>query len=114
MEKWIKNLVNKILKREKVKGKIDVSLVNDQKIRELNRNFRKKDKPTNVLSFSYGPGEIIGDVVISKDTAKREAKRLGISYREEIKRLIIHGVLHILGYDHGKKMSYAEEVYQKF
>lgn len=114
MNKWLEKLVKKILKKEKAIGRIDVTLVDDKEIRKLNRKFRGKNKPTDVLAFPYGEEEILGDVIISKDTARRNAKRFGVKYREEIKRLTVHGVLHILGYNHGKKMSHAEEIYQKF
>lgn len=102
-----------MIRKEKNDGRVDVSLVNDRTIRRLNRSFRRKDKPTDVLAFRYGEKGILGDVVISKDTALRNAKRYGVSYRRELKRLVIHGVLHVLGYDHGRKMSHAEEIYAK-
>ena len=110
----MKALVNKILKAEKAEGQVDVSFVNDAEMQELNRRYRKKDKPTDVLAFPYGEGGILGDVIISKDTARRNAKKFGVSYNSEVKRLIVHGVLHVLGYDHGKEMSGAEKIYQKF
>ena len=111
-------LVKKIVKAEKAAGQIDVSLVNDRVIRKLNRDFRKKDKPTDVLAFPYGKDElsagVIGDVIISRDTARRNARRYGASYQQEMKRLVIHGVLHVLGYDHGKEMSHAEKTYSQY
>ena len=77
-------LVKKIVRAEKASGKIDVSLVNDQLIRKLNRDFRKKDKPTDVLAFPYGEEElaqgVIGDVIISRDTTRRNARSYGVSY----------------------------------
>ena len=107
------NLVKKIIKREKRTGRIDVSLVNDRLIHQLNWKFRKKDRPTDVLSFAY-PGEgILGDVIISRETTRRNAQKYGVSYGQEVKRLVIHGTLHVLGYDHGRKMSHAEEVCAK-
>lgn len=106
-----KKLVEKMLKREKIAGGIDVTLVNDKKMRALNRRFRKKDRPTDVLSFSYGEKGVLGDVIISRDTTRRNARRYGISYRDELRRLVIHGVLHVLGYDHGREMRHAEKIY---
>lgn len=108
------NLIIKIMKAEKAAGRIDLSFIDDEKMRELNREFRGKDKPTDVLSFQYDRGEIKGDVIISTDTSRRDAKRFGLTYREEIKRLVIHGVLHVLGYDHGRKMTNAEKIYSQF
>ena len=93
-------------------------MVNDRRIRQLNRKFRSKDKPTDVLAFPYnelvGPEKLLGDVIISRETTRRNVKRFKVSYQVELKRLVIHGVLHVLGYDHGKRMSYAEKVYSQF
>lgn len=108
------NLIRKILKAEGKKGKINLVFVNDREMRELNRKFRKKDKATDVLAFPMGEEGILGDIAISRETAKRNAKRFGVGCRDELKRLVIHGALHLLGYDHGKEMRDAEEVYEKF
>lgn len=96
-----RKLIEKILKKENAAGRIDVVLADDREIRELNRKFRGKNKATDVLSFAYDEGNILGDVVVSK------------LYRKEFKRLVIHGVLHILGYEHGRKMGHAEKIYAK-
>lgn len=98
------------------KSSISVSLVNDAQIRELNRVHRGKDKPTDVLSFpliestltggtphAEEPGieeRMIGDIVISIDTARRQAADYDAPLQDEIDRLLIHGVLHIVGHDH--------------
>ncbi|HKV38429.1 MAG TPA: rRNA maturation RNase YbeY [Blastocatellia bacterium] len=83
-----------------------VALVRDSAIRRLNRDYRGKDAATDVLSFpaeeSHSPGEdgYLGDIVISTDTAKRQASQIGHSVQREIAELAIHGVLHLCGYDH--------------
>ena len=72
-------------------------------LRSLNRRFRDKDQPTDVLSFPPGPGFVnglAGDIAISADIAKQNARRLGHSAAQEIKILALHGVLHLVGYDH--------------
>jgi probable rRNA maturation factor len=76
-----------------------VALVNDEKIQALNRDFRGYDKPTDVLSFAAG-GAYLGDVVISVETAYRQARRRGTTLRRELSVLTLHGFLHLLGYDH--------------
>jgi len=78
-----------------------VLLTGDRRIRELNARYRHKDRPTDVLSFP-GPGgaEGIGDIVISVETAARNARRLGHSLAAELDVLGLHGFLHSLGYDH--------------
>lgn len=86
---------------------LSISFVNDAQIREINREHRGKDKATDVLSFPLaapdapGAGErLLGDVVISVDTAKRQAADYDASLEAEVNRLLIHGVLHIMGHDH--------------
>jgi probable rRNA maturation factor len=106
-----RDLVKSIIKGEKKAGRIDVSLVDDRTIHRLNKQFRHKDKPTDVLAFPYGPGPMLGDVIISRPTTERNARRFGVTYRQELKRLVIHGALHVLGHDHGRKMSRAEKIY---
>jgi len=82
------------------KAELSLLFVNDEEIKELNRKYRKKDKPTNVLSFPMGEGNILGDIVISWETAQREAKECGFSLEEMIDFYLIHGLLHLLGYHH--------------
>jgi probable rRNA maturation factor len=73
----------------------------DPAIRELNARYRGKDKPTDVLSFSGpGGGEGLGDIVVSVDTAERNARRRGRTLQRELDVLALHGFLHVLGYDH--------------
>lgn len=106
-------MIKSILKKEKAKGEVNLILVGDKEIHRLNKKFRKKDKPTDVLAFPMGEEGILGDIAISTETTKRNAKHYGVSYKQELKRLVIHGVLHLVGYDHGRKMSNAEKIYQK-
>jgi probable rRNA maturation factor len=86
------------------KVELSIVLVSDAQIKRLNKLYRNKDKPTDVLSFPIGEKVngwlILGDIVISVDTAKRQAQELGYSLEEELKRLLVHGLVHLLGYDH--------------
>jgi len=86
------------------KVELSIALVSDAQIKRLNKLYRNKDKPTDVLSFPIGEKVngwlILGDIVISVDTAKRQAQELGYSLEEELKRLLVHGLVHLLGYDH--------------
>jgi probable rRNA maturation factor len=84
-----------------VDGELAVMLTTDEPVRRLNARYRGKDEPTDVLSFP-GPGgrEGLGDVVISVETAARNARRLGRTFAEELDVLLLHGFLHVLGYDH--------------
>jgi probable rRNA maturation factor len=76
---------------------ISVLLSNDAGLRRLNRQFRGMDRPTNVLSFETGDGEILGDIALSFDAVEREAPD---NFSDHLAHLFAHGVLHLLGYDH--------------
>ena len=97
-------------------GEVGVLLTTDRAIRRMNRQFRGKDKATDVLSFPAGsPAQnregITGDVAISVDAARRQAAALGHSLGAELKILILHGLLHLAGYDHesdGGRMARRE------
>jgi probable rRNA maturation factor len=84
-----------------VSGEVALVLTRDPAVRELNARYRGKDKPTDVLSFP-GPGGSagLGDIVVSVDTAERNARRLGRTLQRELDVLALHGFLHVLGYDH--------------
>ena len=79
-----------------------VAFVSDKTIRQLNRQFRGVDKATDVLSFPAGDSDKsnLGDVAISVETAARQAKENGLTFNEEVAQLILHGLLHLCGYDH--------------
>jgi rRNA maturation RNase YbeY len=88
---------------------LTVTFISDRAMRRLNRDYRGIDGPTDVLSFAYHEDEgkaasdetrHIGDVVISVETAERYARELGLSFDREIEHLLIHGALHLAGYDH--------------
>jgi probable rRNA maturation factor len=85
----------------RLKGEANVLLTSDEGIRKLNHRFRKKNKPTDVLSF---PAEsvpwLIGDLAISVETARKQAEEQGHSLSAELKILMLHGLLHLAGYDH--------------
>jgi len=85
---------------------VSITLVGDATIRKLNREYRHKDRPTDVLSFPLGDGaqqKLLGDIVISVATAKRQAAEYDATLEREIERLLIHGILHLLGHDHHKR-----------
>jgi probable rRNA maturation factor len=97
-----------------------VSLVGDAEMRKLNRIHRGQDRPTDVLSFPLaaaadprGGERLLGDVVISVETARRQAADYDATLEAELKRLLVHGVLHVIGHDHEeageRKRMRAEE-----
>jgi probable rRNA maturation factor len=88
-------------------SELSIAVVGDRTIRRINRDYLQKDRPTNVISFSLREGEFgdvnptaLGDVVISADTAAREAVEGGLSFQERFCFLLLHGILHLSGYDH--------------
>jgi len=99
-------------------AELSVLLVGDRAIRTLNRRWRRVDRATDVLSFSPaagpGAGPVLGDVVISMDTAVRRARAEGRGVSAELERYLAHGLLHLLGYDHeapedARRMARREE-----
>lgn len=104
----VRNLAERILSAlGYIDSELSVTIVGDRSMRCLNREYRSIDKPTNVLSFAMSEGDfsemnphLLGDVVISADTASREADEQGITFSERLGFLLLHGILHVTGYDH--------------
>ena len=94
-----------------VVGDVAIVVTDDRTIRRLNRRFRGVDAPTDVLAFPLGDGlaqgEPFGDVVISCEKAKRQAREYGASFENEMYRLLVHGTLHLCGYDHYERKQAA-------
>jgi probable rRNA maturation factor len=88
------------------RGVVSVALVSDRKVRALNRTYRHKDYATDVLSFPANSSQssvvesLLGDIVIARGVARRQAREAGHSERTELRVLALHGLLHLLGYDH--------------
>jgi probable rRNA maturation factor len=89
------------------KGELSVVLTGDARIRQLNRTYRKMDKPTDVLAFAMREGahgalagDLLGDVIVSVETAARQARRARRELVDEVTMLVTHGILHVLGWDH--------------
>jgi probable rRNA maturation factor len=81
-------------------AELSVALADDAMVQRLNREYRAKDKPTNVLSFPAAHGPLLGDVILAFETLIAEAQEEGISPADHLTHLTIHGLLHLLGYDH--------------
>ena len=96
---------------------MSVLLVGDKAMRSLNRHYRGKDMTTDVLSFPLREGrfsriqpQFLGDIVLSLPTAARQARAAGESFQSEIERLLVHGYLHLLGYDHERSRAEASRM----
>ncbi len=99
-------------------AELSLEFVGDGRMRQLNRQYRGKDRPTDVLAFSMREANspattLLGDVVISLHTAQRQAADRGWSLEQEIVRLLIHGILHLLGYDHERSEREANRMRRK-
>lgn len=90
-----------------VVGDVCIVIVDDAEMRALNNQYRAKDTPTDVLAFPIAdgtrPGEPFGDVVVSLQTARRQAREYGAALQSEVNRLLVHGMLHLCGYDHQER-----------
>jgi probable rRNA maturation factor len=107
---FLKKVTERVLKGEGNKKKIELSIaiVNPEEIKKLNKKYRKKNKPTDVLSF----GEISGDIseiVICPE----EVEKNGKNFKKELTLVLIHGILHLFKYDHEKTVKEAERMFQK-
>jgi probable rRNA maturation factor len=102
--KLLSTTAQNIYKHEKIplKKNIHVIFCSDYSIKKLNAKFRKKPHPTDVLSFIYDEEDVFGEIYISLQRAKIQAKRYNVKYDDEILRLFVHGMMHIIGYDHIK------------
>lgn len=121
---FIFEIVKLICQKEKIKRPIslDVALVSDLEIQELNRRYRKKNRPTDVLAFEnvktkiawpLEEGRYLGEVIISYQTARKQAAQKKISQQNEIAFLFIHGFLHLIGYDHEMSEKEAKRMEKK-
>ncbi len=100
---FLKKIAQNILKKErKSRLEISVALIGQSEIKEINKKYRRKNKPTDVLSFFYGE---LGEIIICLDMVKKG--------KEELSRVFIHGLLHVLGYDHEKTQKEAKIMQQK-
>ena len=126
MEPFLRRVKNELGLDE---ASLTVCLVSDAEIARMNEKFRKKKGPTDVLSFPtvarrrpvrlrrgsrpVKPGEYLGDIAISPSTARRYAKKNGRTLSSELQVLILHGVLHLLGYDHETDHGQMDKIEQK-
>ena len=100
-------------------AELSVLLVSDRVMRQLNRDWRGRDRTTDVLSFAQhegdaaAPRQLLGDVVIAVPTAARQAKERGETLNVAAERLLIHGVLHLLGYDHERSQAEARRMQRR-
>nr|WP_320148283.1 rRNA maturation RNase YbeY [uncultured Anaeromusa sp.] len=121
MEDTVRNVLGKAAELYGLSEGVEVGVtfLDDAAIQELNRDYRDKDRPTDVLSFALNEGdepeivdapeeELLGDILISLETTARQAEEYGHSLERELAYLTVHGMLHLLGYDHEEPADQAE------
>ena len=116
-EEFLKKIAEKVLKGEKQENKdLSIALVGQGRIRELNKKYRGKNRVTDVLAFP-NKNLGLGEIVVCLREVKKNAKRYNSTFEKELARVLIHGILHLLGYNHekntieAKKMKEKEEYY---
>lgn len=107
----LKDVAKHVLKGEN-KGRLAVSLglVSPREIKKLNQKYRKKNRPTDVLSFLY---EDSGEIILCPEVIRQNAKQFKNSFKKELNRILIHGLLHLVGYDHEGSKAEAERMWEK-
>lgn len=111
---------NALLNELRVQAELSIALVSDVEMQRLNSTYRRVDRPTDVLAFPMsertddGPHpRLLGDVVISVDTAARQAAQRDVGLAEEVRVLLTHGILHLLGYDHERSPAEARRMFRR-
>jgi probable rRNA maturation factor len=111
-EQALARFVRRAARAVGLRGMVTVLVTGDRQMRQLNYRFRGKDRPTDVLSFrpASAVAGVSGDIAISLDMASRNARRLGHSVAEEIRILVLHGILHLAGFDHDRDQGQMAEI----
>ena len=102
----VEKIVNLAARQEKkIQGEVEIKVVGNNEIKKINRLYRGKNEVTDVLSFAWQedqpiPGNFLGQIYLSAPRLARQAKSFGVPFREEFIRMLVHGLLHLVGYDH--------------
>ena len=105
----LQRMASRLLSKEgKGKGRVEVILSDNRLLRRLNRRFRKKDRPTDVLSFNFNDKGLLGELYLSMERVRAQAGRFNVSPDRETWRMIVHGLFHLLGFTHGPAMHRKE------
>ena len=111
LERWVKAF-SRLLVKHRHRGlgrkELVVVFVNSSEMRKMNRQYRQKDYATDILSFEPAEESSVGELVLCLPVIRSQAKRSGLSERGELGYMIVHGVLHLLGYDHGDRKNELE------
>lgn len=114
--KTLASLAKKVLRSEGMEGNVNLVFCDNDHVRKLNKQFRKLDKVTDVLSFLYEDEDILGEIYIAVAQTQKQAPKWKNSFYDELRRLVVHGSLHLAGFDHmnnrdRKQMRAKEDLY---
>lgn len=113
-EELVDRVVRFTLEAEEVReAEVSIAFVTEDEIERLNRDYRGVDGPTDVLSFLYHEMPLSGEIIFAPEYIRKQAADYGVSFERELIMLIIHGVLHLLGYDHEEDEEKAEEMWSR-
>lgn len=113
LSQWYGDILKELYRRRvsTFRKKLVLVFVSKSEIQSLNRKFRKKDKPTDVLSFSSREEETLGELVLCLPILKIQSQEHGLTLKQEMGYMVLHGVLHLLGYDHEKSKAQAKKMF---
>jgi probable rRNA maturation factor len=114
VQRSAKDTIEAVMKALELRGsEVSILLTDDDGIRGLNKRYRNIDRPTDVLSFPMNDPCMLGDIVVSLDSVSAQALDYSVSFDEELSRLLVHGLLHLLGYDHVRGGRQAKKMKDK-
>lgn len=96
----LKKLIGQVMKAEGLQAPVHLIFCGDELVRQLNRDHRKLDKVTDVLSFHYGESDLLGEIYVALPQTQRQAPKWKNTFEKELRRVVVHGLLHLAGYDH--------------
>ena len=113
-KKSFSQVAKKVLSGENRRTEIlSLAFINKAEMKKLNSKFRKKNKPTDVLSFNLDEKEYLGEIVICPEIVENNSEKFGVSFKEELLKVFVHGILHLCGYDHEKSIKDAQKMEAK-
>ncbi len=112
-ENELKDLIHPILKEEIGDVNVNIVFVTADEIKSLNRKFMGVEEPTDVLTFPYHDKDIYGEIIVCPEVVRNNAERFSTSYEDELMTVVIHGILHLAGYDHERENRKADKMFRK-
>jgi len=110
---FVEKVVRYVLEEENNLGEVSIAFVGKEEITSLNKKYRKKEEPTDVLTFRYNDEDMLGEMIICPEIVERNAKDFGFEFIEELLLTLVHSSLHLCGYDHEYSQENAKEMFEK-